>query len=153
MEARKVIRKIDINNKEDYDKVIKLRRLISLDFVGNEEEFFSYDKVSDIYLMELANGEPLGTVTITAEALGFRFSSIAVSDKYQNSGLASYMIKNLFAAHLPKLKPGQFFYTISKLHLVDFYKSFGGETLGNPFIRWGRPHQIVKSTFQDYVRL
>ena len=149
MEVRYIIRKVDQSNNEDMVKVMELRKNTIEDYVGGENEYFKEDPVSEIYLMELANGTPLATMTLTPDFYGIRLRMLAVAKKYQKGGVAAYLIRYLIWANVHRLKPGQFIHMMARVHLVEWYKTFGSKEVGKPFLRWGQPHQILFSTVQD----
>lgn len=92
MEARYIIRKVDQSNGQDMATVMELRKITLEGLVVDEKELFQEDPISEIYLMELANGTPVATMTVTPDDNGLRLRMLGVSKKHQKEGIAAYNI-------------------------------------------------------------
>jgi len=145
MEARYIIRKVDQNNLQDMATVMELRKITLEGIVADEKELFHEDPISEIYLMELANGTAVATMTVTPDDNGLRLRMLGVSKKHQKEGIAAYFMRYIIMKNIHRLNPGQYFHATARLHLVEWYKSLGAEEIGKPFLKWGQMHQVLKA--------
>jgi predicted GNAT family N-acyltransferase len=98
-------------------------------------EWDEYDEYA-LHALALLDGRAVGTGRLLENG---QIGRVAVMPDYRNQGIASAILYKLIDCARQKNMPR--LYLDAQLHLVDFYRKFGFETDGNPFMEAGIPHQ------------
>lgn len=113
------------------------------DKVFGEEQKISPEKIRDAYdaqavhLLIYVDGKAVATGRIYHDGSQFRMGRICVLKEYRGQGIGDLAVRLLL------YKAFQFanrLYISAQAYLEDFYKKFGFETVGEPFLEEEIPH-------------